>query len=71
MFYIGRTHGVPYRSYGYVPLRLGGNVVRRMGTQQQQQQQLCFMYVLGGWKGLIVVKKGTNKQNVIVIYINK
>ena len=22
--------------YGYVPLRFGGNVVRRMGTQQQK-----------------------------------
>ena len=32
----GRTHGAPYRGYGYVPLRFGGNVVRRMGTQQQQ-----------------------------------
>ena len=30
----GRTHGAPYRGYGYVPLRFGGNVVRRMGTQQ-------------------------------------
>ena len=28
--------GAPYRGYGYVPLRFGGNVVRRMGTQQQQ-----------------------------------
>ena len=35
----GRTHGAPYRGYGYVPLRFrGGDVVRRMGTQQQQQQ---------------------------------
>ena len=25
-----------YRGYGYVPLRFGGKVVRRMGTQQQQ-----------------------------------
>ena len=35
---IGRTHGAPYRGYGYVPLRFGGggDVVRRMGTQQQQ-----------------------------------
>ena len=32
----GQTHGAPYRGYGYVPLRFGGNVVRRMGTQQQQ-----------------------------------
>ena len=31
----GRTHGAPYRGYGYVPLMYGGNVVRRMGTQQQ------------------------------------
>ena len=31
----GRMHGAPYRGYGYVPLRFGGNVVRRMGTQQQ------------------------------------
>ena len=30
----GRTHGAPYRGYGYVPLRFGRNVVRRMGTQQ-------------------------------------
>ena len=40
---IGRTHGAPYLSYGYLPLGGGGggggggvgNVVRRMGTQQQ------------------------------------
>ena len=31
----GRTHSAPFRGYGYVPLRNGGNVVRRMGTQQQ------------------------------------
>ena len=31
----GRTHGAPYRGYGYVTLRFGGNVVRRMGTQQR------------------------------------
>ena len=35
---LGRTHGAPYRGYGYVPLRGGGggggNDVRRMGTQQ-------------------------------------
>ena len=33
----GRTHGAPFRGYGYVPLRNGGNVVTRIGTQQQQQ----------------------------------
>ena len=38
---LGRTHGTPYRGgYMYVPLRFGvggwgGNVFRRMGTQQQ------------------------------------
>ena len=40
---LGRTHGAPYRGYGYVPLSFGGggggvggggNIVRRMGTQQ-------------------------------------
>ena len=36
----GRTHGAPYRDYGYVPLWFGGSVVRRMGTQQQRK---------GGW----------------------
>ena len=24
IFNIGRTHGAPYRGYGYVPLRFGG-----------------------------------------------
>ena len=33
---LGRTQGAPYRGYGYVPLRFWGNVVRRMGKQQQQ-----------------------------------
>ena len=33
----GRTHGAPYRGHGSVPLRFGGNVVMRMGTQQQPQ----------------------------------
>ena len=33
----GRTHGAPFRGYGYVPLRNRGNVVTRMGTQQQQR----------------------------------
>ena len=32
----GRTHGAPYCGHGYVPLRFGGNVVMRMGTQQQR-----------------------------------
>ena len=36
LLYLGRTHGALYRSYGYVLLRFGGNVVRRMGTQQQR-----------------------------------
>ena len=27
--------GPPFRGYGYVPLRNGGNVVTRIGTQQQ------------------------------------
>ena len=31
---LGRTHEAPYRGNGYVPLRFGRNVVRRMGTQQ-------------------------------------
>ena len=31
----GRTHGAPFCGYGYVPLSNGGNVVTRMGTQQQ------------------------------------
>ena len=31
-----RTHGAPYRGYGYVPLRFGRNVVRR--TQQVMSQ---------------------------------
>ena len=35
-----RTHGAPYRGYGYVSLRFGGNVVRKMGTQQQQAVQV-------------------------------
>ena len=35
---LGRTHGAPYRGYEYVPLRFGGggDVVRRMGTQQMR-----------------------------------
>ena len=37
---VGRTHGAPYRGYGYVPLRFGGGggggggVVRRTVTQR-------------------------------------
>ena len=34
----------PYRGYGYVPLRFGGNVVRRMGTQQQQDGGFIVFY---------------------------
>ena len=33
--YIWTTHGGPYHGYGYVPLKFVGNVVRRIGTQQQ------------------------------------
>ena len=33
------SNGAPYRGYGYVPLRFGANVVRRMGTQQQHRGQ--------------------------------
>ena len=31
----GGTHGASYCGHGYVPLRFAGNVVMRMGTQQQ------------------------------------
>ena len=37
VYVCGRTHGAPFRGYGYVPLRNGGNVVTRIGTQQQQK----------------------------------
>ena len=30
--------GIPYRSHGYVLLRFRGNVVMKMGTQQQDNQ---------------------------------
>ena len=43
----GRTHGAPFRGYGYVPLRNGGNVVTRIGTQQQQ------IYIKSGEPGLV------------------
>ena len=33
IIFLGRTYGAPYRVYGYVPLRYGENVVRRMGTK--------------------------------------
>ena len=33
----GRTHRTTYCGHGYAPLRFRGNVVMRMGTQQQQQ----------------------------------
>ena len=32
----GRTHGALYYGHGYGPLRFVGNVVMRMGIQQQQ-----------------------------------
>ena len=35
-------HGAPYRGYGYVPVRFGGNVVRRMGTQQQKFDKVLY-----------------------------
>ncbi|MEW8088334.1 MAG: hypothetical protein AB2784_01800, partial [Candidatus Thiodiazotropha endolucinida] len=35
------TEEIRYLGYGYVPLRFGGNAVRRMGTQQQQQQRIA------------------------------
>ena len=31
--------GTPYRSHGYVMLRFRGNVVMKMGTQQQHNNQ--------------------------------
>ena len=31
--------GTPYRSHGYVLLRFRGNVVMKMGTQQQHNHQ--------------------------------
>ena len=31
--------GTPYRSHGYVLLRFRGNVVMKMGTQQQHDNQ--------------------------------
>ena len=40
IYSLGRTHGAPCRSYGCVPLRFGEDVVRRMGTKQQQRYLL-------------------------------
>ena len=37
----GQTHGAPFCGYGYVQLRNGGNVVRRMGTQQLPSIKQC------------------------------
>ena len=42
----GRTHGAPYCSFGYVLLRFGGNVVRRMGTQQQLPGCLNMLHTI-------------------------
>ena len=39
----GRAHGALYLGYGYVPLRFGGNVVRRVGTQQQQRIRVLHL----------------------------
>ena len=42
---IGRMHSAWYHSYGSVPLRFGGNIVRRIGTQQQLNNLMrwdCF-----------------------------
>ena len=44
----GRTHGAPYRGHGLVPLRFGGNVVMRMGTQQQNS----ILFELAGYQQL-------------------
>ena len=45
---LGRTHGAPYRGYGYVPLGFGGggDVDRRMGTQQHLVLCLHFQIIL-------------------------
>ena len=53
----GRTHGAPFRGYGYVPLRNGGNVVTRMGTQQQQVIVTIYNY---GYRLLLQLKKDNN-----------
>ena len=42
---VGKTHSAPYSGYRYVPLRFGRNVIRRMGTQQQQFGQEYFSLV--------------------------
>ena len=40
---VSSVSGAPYRGYGYVPMRFGGNVVRRMETQQQQPVAFCLL----------------------------
>ena len=43
---LGRTHVAPYRGYGYVPLRFGGNVIRRMGTQQERLGYILMLALI-------------------------
>ena len=40
----GRSHGAPYCGHGYGPLRFGGIVVVRMGTQQQLSRKQLFKF---------------------------
>ena len=37
--YVGRTHGAPYRGYGYVPLRFGGTSLGNWEHNKQDMSQ--------------------------------
>ena len=68
-----QTHGARYCGHEYVPLRFGGNVIMRMGTQPQQQILIGNGRTLGApycghgyvplrfW-GNVVMRMGTEQQ---------
>ena len=64
----GRTHGAPFRGYGYVPLRNGGNVVTRIGTQQQQQHMNHMdISILRGKRAAEQSNSGSNPQPLTIV----
>ena len=81
----GWMHGAPYRGYGYVPLRFGENIVRRMGTQQQLLVKSwtpyrgngyillrcrCVCVLGGGGEGNVIRRMGTQHNNILIKFCN-
>ena len=63
--------GTPYRSHGYVLLRVRGNVIMKMGTQQQHNNQGRYVNNLFHLEhGLYWVQSGVLPKNLDKLFLS-